>query len=403
MGFIHSEKFRISNLKFLIFIFSLLTFHFSLFTFPFSFLTSDRAWGRTKQEELKDYRDRIKEEKRRVERIEKRERSVLSELEVIEKAIKEKEKEFKDYDQRLKDTEKKLRKAEERLSLLNKRIEDERNNLRERLRAIYKLGRRGYYYGVLIGARDMESFFRRYKYLKIMAVDHHRLIDSYNEDRIQLNRDMASLEMLKKEVSTYREKVKTKEEELKVERKKKLILLSSLKKEKTTRERLIQELEEAVKRLETLIKEADKKIETPSIPGVGFSAQKGRLPWPVEGRLVGLFGRQIDPEFKTPIFKRGIEIRTQSSDDIRAIYKGTVLYADWFKGYGKMLILNHGDRYYSLYAHASEIFPKVGETVSEGQIIGKVGDTGSIRGPILYFEIRHKGEPLDPLAWLRGK
>jgi len=66
-----------------------------------------------------------------------------------------------------------------------------------------------------------------------------------------------------------------------------------------------------------------------------------------------------------------------------------------------MLIINHGDRYYSLYAHASELFTKVGETISEGQIIGKVGDTGSIRGPILYFEIRYRGEPQDPLAWLR--
>jgi len=68
-----------------------------------------------------------------------------------------------------------------------------------------------------------------------------------------------------------------------------------------------------------------------------------------------------------------------------------------------MLIINHGDRYYSLYAHASEVFPKVGETVSEGQVIGKVGETDSFKGPVLYFEIRHKGEPLDPLAWLRKR
>jgi septal ring factor EnvC (AmiA/AmiB activator) len=118
---------------------------------------------------------------------------------------------------------------------------------------------------------------------------------------------------------------------------------------------------------------------------------------------VTLFGRQIDAEFNTPILKRGIEIRTQSGDDIKAIHKGSVVYADWFKGYGKMLIINHGERYYSLYAHASEIFPKVGETISDGQVIGKIGDTGSIKGPILYFEIRYKGEPQDPLVWLRKK
>lgn len=374
-----------------------------LFTSYFSPLTSHQAWGKSKQEELKGYKERIKEEKKRIKRVEKKERSVLSELEVIEKALKKKEEEFKAYDYTLKETENRIKKVEEELTLLNKKILEERNHLRERLRALYKQRRRGYYYGVLIGSKDSEDLFRKYKYLKVMADQDRRLFENYMEDSDRLNKNMVSLEKLREEVSSYREKVREKEKGIKAEKDKKLVLLSFLRKEKSTRKRLIEELEEAARQIEALIKEADRSVEIPSPPGIGFAAQKGRLSWPSEGRLISLFGKQIDSEFKTPIFKRGIEIRSSNGEDIRAIYGGSVIYSDWFKGYGKMLIINHGDRYYSLYAHASEIFPKVGETVSEGQVIGKVGDTGSLKGPILYFEIRHKGEPLDPLAWLRKR
>lgn len=296
-----------------------------------------------------------------------------------------------------------MREVERELGFLNNIIEGEKSNLRGRLRAAYKQGRSGYYYGVLIGSKNSEDLFKRYKYLKIMAEQNRLLIEHYMDDSIKLNKNMIALKKLGEDVSSYREKVRGKEEEIKAEKNKKLVLLSSLRTEKSARERLLQELEEAAKRIESIIKEVDKREVITSPSGTGFSAQKGRLLWPSEGKLVALFGRQKDPEFNTPIFKRGIEIQTPPGDDIRAVYSGSVVYSDWFKGYGKMLIINHGERYYSLYAHASEIFPKVGETVSAGQVIGKAGDTGSFKGPILYFEIRHRGEPLDPLSWLRKK
>jgi septal ring factor EnvC (AmiA/AmiB activator) len=80
-----------------------------------------------------------------------------------------------------------------------------------------------------------------------------------------------------------------------------------------------------------------------------------------------------------------------------------VIYADWFKGYGHLIILDHGGGYFTLYAHASEIQARLGDSVSRGQVIGKVGDTGSLEGAQLYFELRHKGKPQDPLAWLQPR
>ena len=102
-------------------------------------------------------------------------------------------------------------------------------------------------------------------------------------------------------------------------------------------------------------------------------------------------------------FNRGIEIAAPEGKDIVAVAEGSVIYADWFKGYGRLIILDHGGGYFTLYAHASEVLIRPGESVSRGQVIGKVGDTGSLEGPQLYFELRHKGKPQDPLAWLQPR
>ena len=121
------------------------------------------------------------------------------------------------------------------------------------------------------------------------------------------------------------------------------------------------------------------------------------------GMLASTFGRQEHPRFHTVTFNRGIEITAPQGRDIVAVAEGTVIYADWFKGYGRLIILDHGSGYFTLYAHASDILIKTGDAVSGGQVIAKVGDSGSLEGPQLYFELRHKGKPQDPLTWLRSR
>jgi septal ring factor EnvC (AmiA/AmiB activator) len=107
--------------------------------------------------------------------------------------------------------------------------------------------------------------------------------------------------------------------------------------------------------------------------------------------------------FKTPVFRRGIYIKADEGVITKAIYTGKVVYADWFKGYGKVIIINHGSGYHSVYANLSELFLRPGDIVKRRQALGKVGQSGTIRDPALYFEIRYKGKPLNPLQWLAKK
>ena len=130
---------------------------------------------------------------------------------------------------------------------------------------------------------------------------------------------------------------------------------------------------------------------------------RGRLPWPTDGRIVTAFGSQVHPRFGTRTFRNGVDIEAVEGTDVAAVYPGHVLYTGWFKGYGNLIILDHGHDYYTLYAHVADIVVREGDDVKQGQRIGTVGDTGSLAGARLYFEVRYKERPLDPADWLRQR
>jgi septal ring factor EnvC (AmiA/AmiB activator) len=166
------------------------------------------------------------------------------------------------------------------------------------------------------------------------------------------------------------------------------------------------ELETASAQLQTLLNRLEREIREKAkaevfIPaGKGFGTFRGKLAFPVEGRILSTFGKNENPKFNTFTVQKGIEIEAAIGAEIRAVYDGRVLYSDWFKGYGKILIIDHGEGYYTLSGHASALLKNVGEEVRGGEGVALVGDTGSLKGPCLYFEIRQRGKPLDPLEWL---
>jgi septal ring factor EnvC (AmiA/AmiB activator) len=170
----------------------------------------------------------------------------------------------------------------------------------------------------------------------------------------------------------------------------------------------VRELEKSSRELQSLIDRLKKELRGKGksyIPedGKGFAVLKGKLLFPVPGKIISRYGNHVDPQLNTVIFQKGIEISTKLGKEIKAIYGGKVLYADWFKGYGNIVIIDHGDSYYSLSAHLSKILKRTGDRVEAGEVIALTGDTGSLKGPCLYFELRHHGEPLNPLHWLRKK
>jgi septal ring factor EnvC (AmiA/AmiB activator) len=124
--------------------------------------------------------------------------------------------------------------------------------------------------------------------------------------------------------------------------------------------------------------------------------------WPVKGELLSGFGKTRHREFAAEVFRNGIDIRASLGQDIKAVEKGTVAFADRFAGYGKMIIVDHGERYYTVYAHLSEILKKNGDSVKRGETLGLAGDSDSLAGATLYFELRRRSF-VDPLPWFKNR
>ncbi len=128
---------------------------------------------------------------------------------------------------------------------------------------------------------------------------------------------------------------------------------------------------------------------------------KGLLIHPVGGKIVNLYGPYTLPHLKVQGFRSGVDFAVARNEPVKAVSAGKILYASWFRGYGNVVILDHGDHFYTVYAHLEDVFKSVDDQVQTGEIIATVGDSGTQGGTGLYFEVRHHDKALNPVEWLR--
>lgn len=175
-------------------------------------------------------------------------------------------------------------------------------------------------------------------------------------------------------------------------------LIRTLNAEASRSSRIVKDLEKAETELAALV--AELKATQSEL---GLRARKGHLPFPTKGTIEVGFGKVVNPRFNTVTVQKGVDIRAGAGERVLSVGPGTVVYAGWLKGYGNLVIIDHGGTYHSLYAHLKEAAVEVGVEVEEGEEIASVGDTGSLKGSYLYFEIRKGGQAIDPLPWLEAQ
>lgn len=311
-------------------------------------------------------------------------------------------------------------------------VKEQGMKLGRRFRAMYMDGPVGFL-ELLLTADSFADLSRREIYYKSLVKADTKLLEEYRRNikvlkdvQQRLENDLRRMQALKSEIENTRRSL---EQQLSAKgnliraahEDKETHLLVISEREATNRKmagviaRTERRMEEARKRREEEARramatpEARLEPEEPTTPFIpppeeaegGFAAQKGRMCAPTVGRLVQGYGTQVNPRFGTKTFSKGIIIAAPEGAPIRAIWDGEVVYAGWFSGYGNIVIVSHGDHYYSLYAHASSIVRGVGSKVERGDTIARVGDTGSLDGPQLYFEIRKGTASLNPLGWVK--
>ncbi|NWF92498.1 MAG: peptidoglycan DD-metalloendopeptidase family protein [Syntrophaceae bacterium] len=342
-----------------------------------------------KKKDLKDVKKEISLTKEKKERIQKRETSVLESLHALESELYKREKELREMEVRLARTKERLQQTKNQIAILNQGIEQTREELFFRLIALYKMERVAPE-SFLLASQSYLDLLKLDKFLRAVINSDVRLIDTYRhqmslksryqeglvQDQLQWERNIAEVEKKKKEVQRVRRG--------------KQALLRSIQSQKVVYQRVIEELGERARQLQALIDKLERERTLLAYGTQKSGTLKGRLIAPVQGKVISRFkeGEQ-----------NGVEIRAQIGAEIRAVLSGKVLYADWFKGFGNIVVIDHGDHTFTVSGYASELLKKEGDAVSQGEPIGLVGGAGSLKGPCLYFEIRHRGKPQDPMEW----
>lgn len=357
------------------------------------------------KKELGGLKKKIQEEKQRVKAIHKKESSVISQLNKMDRNLSKKEKELKVLNRKLEGVVQKVRKTNEELQLVTQSVETQEAFLEKRLVALYKFGETGMPQ-IFFSSNSYAEFLNSRRYLASILGQDRELVEDFRKRQTVLGSYREQLKEDERELQALKEQTEKKQAEIRKDRLQKGRLLDSVRGEKRIHLAAIKELETASAQLQTLLNRLEREIREKAkaevfIPaGKGFGTFRGKLAFPVEGRILSTFGKNENPKFNTFTVQKGIEIEAAIGAEIRAVYDGRVLYSDWFKGYGKILIIDHGEGYYTLSGHASALLKNVGEEVRGGEGVALVGDTGSLKGPCLYFEIRQRGKPLDPLEWL---
>ncbi len=340
----------------------------------------------------------IKEKEKNLRKASRMESSVSAELNAIDSQLSGYEDRLRYEKKRIRDTEARISRTGADIEQARQELKDHRRWLSNRLIAFQRNGR-AQDLVMLLGADDMGSFLRRWRYLEILAKLGKDQVDQCRSIYDRLQQKEAKLRGLKDVLMRHEARTALIQDRLNSKKQEKDELLTSIRSRKAGYEAELQVLRQASRRLATIINRASRQS---TFRGKGFRAFKGRLPWPVNGAVVFGYGRGTDPVFGTPVFRDGIYIKTSPDAPVRSVFSGQVVFANWFKGYGKLVIINHGGGYYSLYADLDEIFLKVGDIIDTGARVGRDGRSVMVNAPSLYFEVRYRGKPLDPLQWLAG-
>jgi septal ring factor EnvC (AmiA/AmiB activator) len=275
----------------------------------------------------------------------------------------------------------------------------EKEDLAKVLVALFKYGRFPTARFLMMAA-DLRTFVSQSKNLELLASFQDRMISSYGRDLAELGRAEETLKTKEQETRTLLARAGAKRAELEAEEKKNQALMDQIRTNKRDYSQTLEELAFRAQELQKLLQDFEKQTPALDFPVIPITEGKGRLTWPAGGRILQPYGIQHGP-FNTVTMNNGVEIAPREGDPaVRAVHSGKIVYADYFQGYGNLIILDHGQTYYSLYGHLAEFLVQKGDYVKGGQTIGLAGDTGSMVGVSVYFEIRYKTKPVDPLQWL---
>ncbi len=345
--------------------------------------------------------------RKKLEELRRKEGSYLSRLEQLERNIETAEEYVRELQQRMDSTSLTIGRLRDSLVIANDKLAVRQRQMKTRLRNIYKTGR----VSLLQIAFTSENIFdmlRRIRYFQELNKYDRTLIADIDSARTRISAHAAALEKEREQLVALKAVKESEQQSLRAERQSREETLQEVRAEKEAYLAMVRELEAAQAELDLLIqtlarKRRKAKTEYERGLTVAFSKRKGALPWPVSGTVVKKFGRIVHPVYKTVTRSIGIDIEAAKGENVVCVAPGEVEYIGSMRGYGKFVIVNHYGGFITVYAHLDTIAVREGQEIPYGGSIGVVGETGSVSGVKLHFQVRKSEEPLDPAEWLEAK
>lgn len=358
----------------------------------------------TPSQDLERLRAAIQESRDRVASYEREERGLLEALDAIETSAALLERDVVRARSRAREARKELQESERKAAGVAEELADLERAMSKRAVALYRAGELGAV-PLLFSAGDLRDFLSRVQTLRRLLRHDASLLAVYRETKTALEAAREAARLAAEQSQQAQRMLDQRSAELRREREAKRRLARQLRGSRARERRALAELETAASALEEAVATLpEQELESPAgSPRVAFDSLRGALEPPVAGGSVSKdFGRVVDSEFLTETFRKGVEFDVPTGTPVRAVADGRVRFAGRFRGYGNTVILDHGDQYFTVSAHLSELRVGVGDWVDAGAEIGRSGESGSLTGPQLYFEVRRGGTALDPREWLRG-
>ena len=377
------------------------------------------SWAASKVEKtkqnLEQLHERLEALKKELGSTEEKHNEAADELKQSEQAISEANRKLYELNRQHQERSKSLDNLQQQKSELESTLQQQQKLLGEQLYQQYLNGQQGYLQ-ILLQQQDPNAIARNLQYFTYISRARAELISGMREnlDKVaKLNEETtAELQQLA-DLKAAQEKERQELHSQKQERRKLLSKLSAqIKSQRGEIDKLKRDekrLSELVKKLSRVIpkkkpapkKDADRPVaRNESLPSStisgNFAALKGKLNLPVRGDIINRFG---DERKDTGVTWKGLFIRSPEGNEVKAVAPGTVVFADWLRGFGNLLIVDHGDDYMTLYANNQALLKTVGEEVKGGDTLASVGNSGGNEEAGLYFELRHQSKPLDPLRW----
>ena len=248
----------------------------------------------------------------------------------------------------------------------------------------------------LLNQESPDTLDRLARYHRYMSLSR---LDVFKEFQHTLEQLAATNKALNEQQSTQRRQradLQAEQSNLSNGRDERAKLIAELEAEKAVKTESYKRLQQDRKRLATLLEELRRRAT--ELDGTAFANARGKLPMPVAGPVRHAFGaRRAEGRLRW----HGIDIAASHGTPVTAVFRGRVVFSDWLRGFGFLIILDHGSGYMTLYGHADALFKRVGDWVESGETIANAGNSGGNQDSGLYFEIRHNGKPKDPITWVK--